>query len=216
MEVIKIKPEEVLPVKSPRAAAGQLIGELLKKRGVVTPIRAQEEIGKIVREMIEEHIKTQTAMARELAKGVREATEKAKKRDIPQQAVGEMQQSYQMVREKALPVVTPSEVPKMIEVMPRAIREEINRLYKKMEQYRRPILLQEIRAQIRAYRRMADDLRESIGKIKTLCHQLGIDPSLPEIAGVLQAAEIMAASFEEQARARERYLEEKGKIREIL
>jgi len=211
MEIVRISPEEVKLRKSLRALAGLLPTERIRDLLRLPPMERERAIAQWVRDFIEEHIRTQTALTRKFAEKVRKATEEAKKRETPVGRMIEMQKVRRSWEVIGGPIVIPGAVVEEVMTLPRAVRQELDELADLLERYARTVFPTEIRAEIKAFRKAAETIRSKVGKIRGLVQQLGIDLTRPEIAYPLQQAEIVAADFEYRARQREQWLEEKGR-----
>jgi len=212
MEVIRIGPEELRLRKSLRALAGLLPSEEIRDILRLPPMERQKRLAEWARRLTEKHIETQTALTRKLKEGVREATEKMRRRKYATMEVMTMHEALERARTRRGGIIAPEVIEAVVIQMPAAIRRELNALQRVMERYARMPIPAAIQAEIRIFRKAAEDLRDRIARIRGLAGQLGIDPNLPEIAMPLQQAEFMARDFEERVRRREQYLQERGQI----
>jgi len=211
MEIIRIRPEELRLRKSLRVLAGLLPSKEIRDILRLPPMELQKRLAEWARRLTEKHIETQTALTRKLKEGVREATEKMRRRKYATMEVMTMHEALERARTRRGGIIAPEVIEAVVIQMPAAIRRELNALQRVMERYARMPIPTAIQVEIRIFRKAAEDLRDRIARIRGLTGQLGIDPNLPEIAMPLQQAEFMARDFEERVRRREQYLQERGR-----
>ncbi len=179
---------------------GYLLTERIKNWRELSPLELEQRIQQELVKITEENIEKMRRGRRRWEAAVKKEPEVVERKEIVVQAL------YRLRPQMGL-IVTPERQLPAIEEIPMPLRNAISKLQKKVEQFTRVAMPQELRTQVKVGKNIIRQLESAIAEVKSIASAVNYSLADPAIAMPLSQAESLLRQWQTRVRQWEEQLE---------